>query len=54
MGGWEGTQKCRRNDPPSFFTSKSMNLLVFFDFVPKRCFWVPTQWGLYGAEWDER
>ena len=32
-----------------------MNLLVFFfDFEPKNCFRVPTPWGLYGAEWDER
>ena len=31
-----------------------MNLLVFFDFEPKKCFRVPTLWGLYGAEWDER
>ena len=39
---------------PPFFGSKMMNLLVFFDFEPKKCFWVPTLWGLYGAEWDER
>ena len=31
-----------------------MNLLVFFDFEPKKCFRVPTPWGLYGARWDER
>ena len=31
-----------------------MNLLVFFDFEPKKCFRVPTLWGLYGPEWDER
>ena len=31
-----------------------MNLLVFFDFEPKKRFRVPTPWGLYGAEWDER
>ena len=30
-----------------------MNLLVFFDFEPKKCFRVPALWGLYGAEWDE-
>ena len=23
-------------------------------FEPKKCFRVPTPWGLYGAEWDER
>ena len=40
--------------PPPFFGSKIMNLLVFFDFEPKKCYRVPTPWGLYGAEWDER
>ena len=39
---------------PPFFGSKIMNLLVFFDFEPKKCFRVPTLWGLYGAEWDKR
>ena len=39
---------------PPFFGSKIMNLLVFFDFELKKCFRVPTPWGLYGAEWDER
>ena len=39
---------------PAFFGLKIMNLLVFFDFEPKTCFRVPTPWGLYGAEWDER
>ena len=39
---------------PLFFGSKIMNLLVFFDFEPKKCFRVPTPWGLYGVEWDER
>ena len=35
-----------------FFGSKIMNLLVFFfAFEPKKCFQVPTPWGLYGAEW---
>ena len=38
----------------ALFGSKIMNLLVFFDFEPKKCFRVPTLWGLYGAEWDER
>ena len=37
------------NRPP-FFGSKIRNLLVFFDFKPKKCFRVPTPWGLYGAE----
>ena len=39
---------------PPFFGSKIMNLLVFSDFEPKKCFRVPTLWGLYGVEWDER
>ena len=39
---------------PPLFGSKIMNLLIFFDFEPKKCFRVPAPWGLYGAEWDER
>ena len=39
---------------PPFFAPKIMNLSVFFDFEPKKCFRVPTSWGLYGAEWDYR
>ena len=39
--------------PPPFLGLKIMNLLVFFDFEPKKCFQVPTPWGLYGAEWDK-
>ena len=38
---------------PPFFGSKIMNLLVFFDFEPQKCFRAPTPWGLYGAEWDK-
>ena len=38
---------------PHVFGSQIMNLLVFFDFELKKCFRVPTPWGLYGAEWDE-
>ena len=34
---------------PPFFGSKIMNLLVFFDFEPKKFFRVPTLWGLYGG-----
>ena len=49
-GGWRWGQKMT----PPFFGSKLMNLLVFFDFEPKKFFRVPTLWGLYGAEWDER
>ena len=42
-----------KNLTPSFVGSKLMNLLVSFDFEPKKRFQVPTPWGLYGAEWDE-
>ena len=38
---------------PPFSGSKIMNLLVFFDFEPKKRSRVPTPWGLYGAEWDQ-
>ena len=31
-----------------------LNLLVFFAFELKKCFGVPTPWGLHRAEWDER
>ena len=34
---------------PPFFGSKITNLLVFFDFEPKKCFRVPTPWGLYAV-----
>ena len=30
---------------PIFLGSQIMNLLVFFDFEPKKCFSVPTPWG---------
>ena len=48
-----GSKLSKKNDPP-FFELKIENLLVFLDFEPKKCFRVPTPWGLYGAEWDER
>ena len=51
MGG--GVKNVEKMTPP-FFGSKIMNLLVFFDFEPKKCSWVPTPLGLYGAKWDER
>ena len=41
-----------KNNPPPLFGSKILNLLVSFDFEAKKCFRVPTPWGLYGAEWD--
>ena len=37
-GGLGGSQKMT----PPFFGSKIMNLLVFFDLEPKKCFRVPT------------
>ena len=52
-GGWGGVKNVEKMTPP-FFGSQIMNLLVFFDFEPKKCFRVPTPLGLYGAEWDER
>ena len=42
-----------KKEPP-FLGLKIMNLLVVFDFEPKKCFQVPNPWGLYGAGWDER
>ena len=50
MGGVKNVEKMT----PPFFGSKIINLLVFSDFEPKKCFRVPTPWGLYGAEWDEQ
>ena len=54
--GGGGGGACYKNDGPLLFGLKSMNLLsmVLFDFDLKKCFWIPTWWGLYGAEWDER
>ena len=40
--------------PPFWGGSKIMNRLGFFDFEPKKCFWVPTLWGLYGVAGHER
>ena len=53
-GGVGGAVKTVEKMTPPFFGSKIMNLLVFFDFEPKKCFRVPTPLGLYGAKWDER
>ena len=50
MGGVKNVEQMT----PPFFGSKIMNVLVFFDFEPKKCFRVPTPWGLYGVESDER
>ena len=46
MGG--GSKMSKKMTPP-FFGSKIMNLLIFFDFEPKKCSRVPTLWGLYGV-----
>ena len=48
--GWGGST----NGAPPFLGSKIMNLWVFSDLEPKKCFRVPTPWSLYGAEWGER
>ena len=53
-GGAGGGVKNVDKITPLIFGLKIMNLLVFFDFEPKKCVRVPTPWGLYGAEWDER
>ena len=53
-GGGGGVGRGFKKLTPPFFGSKIMNRFVFFDFEPKNVFWVPTPWGLYGAEWDER
>ena len=39
---------------PPIFGSKIINLLVYCNFEPKKCFRVPTPWGSYGVERDER
>ena len=48
MGG--GGSKMSKKMTPPFFGSKIMNLLVFFDFEPKKCFRVPIGfvWGGVG------
>ena len=46
-GGFKNVEKMT---PTHFFVYNIMNLLVFFDFEPQKCFRVPTPWGLYGAE----
>ena len=41
--------------PPFFWVANHESFgFFFFDFEPKKCFRVPTPWGLYGVEWDER
>ena len=48
--GGGGIKNVERMTP--HFGLKIMNLLIFFNFEPKKCFRVATPWGLYGAEWD--
>ena len=48
--GWRGS----KNDPPPFFGVENNDSFGFFHFERKKCFRVPTPWGFYGAEWDER
>ena len=52
-GGCGGGGGKNIETPPPFLC-KIINLLVWFDFEPKKCFRVPTPWGLYEVEWDER
>ena len=54
MGGWWGGGWESENDPPFSLGQSHESFGFFFDFEPKKCFRVPTPWGLYGAEWDER
>ena len=54
MGGG-GVKNVEKKAPPFFGGRKSRIFwFFFFDFEPKKCFRVPTLWGLYGVEWDER
>ena len=52
MGVGGGSKMSKKMTPP-FFWVEIQNLLVFFDFEPKKCFRVPTPWGLYWTQWDE-
>ena len=52
MGG--GDEKCRNNETPVFGVQNHESFGFSFDFEAQKCFRVPTPWGLYGAEWDER
>ena len=53
VGDGLGGQKCRNNDAP-FFCVRNHASFGFFDFEPKKCFWVLNPWGLYGVEWDKQ
>ena len=49
-----GVKNVKKIPPPFFWVENHESFGFFFDFEPKKCFRVPTPWGLYGAEWDER
>ena len=53
-GGGVGGGGGSKNDPLFFWVENHESFGFFFHFEPKKCFRVPTLWGLYGAEWDER
>ena len=48
-----GVKNVEKMTPP-FFWVENHESFGFFYFELKKCFRVPTPWGLYGAEWDER
>ena len=48
-GGGGGVAGFQKMTTP-FLGLKIMNVLVFFDFEPKKCSRVTTPWGLHGAE----
>ena len=52
-GGRGGVKNVEKMTPP-FFWVENHESFGFSDFEPKKCFQVPTPWGLYGAEWDKR
>ena len=51
LTGMGGGQKMT---PPFCWVENQESFGFFFDFEPKKGFRVPTPWGLYGAESDER
>ena len=53
-GGRGGVKNVEKKTTPPFWGSKIINLSVFFDFEPKKCFRVLNPKGFCGAEWDER
>ena len=47
MGGGGGGSKTSEKNPP-FFWVENHELLVFFDFEPKKCFRIGFVWGEVG------